>query len=122
MTYGCLLCGRIDGDVRVGLVAWAEPIGDRVFDAIPRCSDRVACRARVEDENHEPWPLVDATRETWDDGRDRSSTLGPSRPDEKADFVETTPGTGPQPSPAHELAVGATPLADELVEEVAWLP
>lgn len=67
MSYACLLCGHTDAEVRMGLVRWADPAENgRVFDAIPRCTDRIACRARVEDENHEPWPLVDASRATWD--------------------------------------------------------
>lgn len=45
----CLLCGAA-GDVAVALVAWLEPdpLHGKMFDSIPRCRDRQACRARVE--------------------------------------------------------------------------
>ena len=53
----CRLCGAKDSGVREGLVEWRDPEPDR-FSAIPRCSDHVLCRARVEREG-EPWPLVE---------------------------------------------------------------
>lgn len=57
----CLLCGLEDATVRMGLVAWREPIAGRTFEAIPRCADRQACRGRVEALG-DVWPLVDATK------------------------------------------------------------
>ena len=44
----CLLCGVISGDVKVGLIAWRNPIGRDRFTAAPRCRDKMSCRDRVE--------------------------------------------------------------------------
>ena len=58
MTYQmCLLCGVEGPQVRVTLVEWAEPIGDKRFEAIPRCVDPRECRQRLEQAG-ETWPVV----------------------------------------------------------------
>ena len=44
----CLLCGIVSADVRVGLIAWRNPIGRDRFTAAPRCRDKMSCRDRVE--------------------------------------------------------------------------
>lgn len=55
----CLLCGRRDPGVSMGLVEYRDPPSpSQRWDSIPRCEDVVACRQRVEAENREPWPLV----------------------------------------------------------------
>lgn len=107
----CILCGQRDEDVRMALVRWAQPVGDRVFEAIPRCPDRLACRTRVEDANGEVWPLIDASRETFESTPARKSTYAPaaSEPTVPADpQLELE-----QPDPP------APPLAEP--EDVAWL-
>jgi hypothetical protein len=56
----CGLCGyESDQEVRMGFVRWTEP-GDppRPFGAMPRCTDRAACRARVERAG-EAWEVAD---------------------------------------------------------------
>jgi hypothetical protein len=58
MNLSCALCGISGPQVRPFLVEWAEPIGNRRFDVMPRCSDVAECRARVEQQG-EPWPLVE---------------------------------------------------------------
>jgi hypothetical protein len=58
----CSLCGREDHDVRMALVAYADEIAailGRLFDFVPRCTDRPDCRERVERSSAEPWPLRD---------------------------------------------------------------
>lgn len=55
----CLLCGITSADVHVRLVEWLEPVAGKRWSNVPRCDDRVACRARVE--AHEPWPVADRT-------------------------------------------------------------
>ena len=59
----CLLCGFEGPEIKVGLVAWLEPIEHRTFDSIPRCPDSQACRARVEARG-DHWEVPDATRPT----------------------------------------------------------
>lgn len=58
MTLECALCGIAGPQVRPFIVEWAEPIGSRRFDSLPRCSDVAECRQRVE-QRGETWPLVD---------------------------------------------------------------
>jgi len=60
VTYlECRLCGHTDAFVREGLVEWKDP-EPRRFDSIPRCTDHVLCRARVERDG-ESWPLKEET-------------------------------------------------------------
>lgn len=54
----CLLCGADTGEVTVRLVEWAEPIGGRRYESLPRCRDIDACWSRVALLG-EPWPLAD---------------------------------------------------------------
>lgn len=46
----CLLCGnQARGEVLVSLVRFLEPtVPGRLFDHMPRCVNRAACRARIE--------------------------------------------------------------------------
>jgi len=53
----CALCRTADRNVRTGLIEWREPIDNLRFEALPRCVDRVACRARVEARG-ERWPAA----------------------------------------------------------------
>lgn len=56
----CALCGwDREPDVRPGLVRWAEPRGRLSVTAAPRCSDRAACRLRVESAGG-TWDVDDA--------------------------------------------------------------
>lgn len=57
LQLDCLLCGASGPYVRPVMVEWVDPVPYR-FSVIPRCVDRVECRARVEDDG-EPWPLVE---------------------------------------------------------------
>jgi hypothetical protein len=64
-TDSCVLCGNDVGtEVRMQLVEWREPIGKEIWSHIPRCSDAIACRARVENVLGEPWPIDDDTPAT----------------------------------------------------------
>lgn len=54
----CLICGHTSKDVAVGLAEWVEPIGRQRYSSIPRCQNRRACRARVEEIGDE-WPVWD---------------------------------------------------------------
>lgn len=105
-TYSCVLCGRVDPDVKVALVHWEQPVGGVEYSAVPRCPERLACRLRVEEENHERWPLIDATRETWEATPERRTSFAPPAP---ADPTEPPPAGPPDEPPA------------EVVEDVAWL-
>lgn len=58
----CVLCGATGSDVRMRLVHWRDAPPGMSYSHVPRCEDRQACRARVEDQG-EPWPLVDTARE-----------------------------------------------------------
>jgi hypothetical protein len=50
----CALCGdEKPYGIRTQLVDWKEP-NPEPFSAVPRCDDRTACRARVQ-ERDEPW-------------------------------------------------------------------
>ena len=63
----CVLCGSETGPTRRELVEWSEPVRSdatgklEVWSHVPRCLDRIACRARVELTNGEPWPVDDRT-------------------------------------------------------------
>ena len=63
----CLLCGD-SGSVRMARAKWrtGRPVGGRMWEAIPRCTDRAACRERIEALG-ERWPLVEGRS----DGRGR---------------------------------------------------
>lgn len=54
----CLLCGndRLT-EVRVSLARWRDP-NPYLYSTIPRCSDRAACRERVELLGDD-WPVID---------------------------------------------------------------
>lgn len=56
----CLLCGAEDQETIFLLVRWIEPIGGQSFTSLPRCVDRVGCRARVEARG-ERWEVADGT-------------------------------------------------------------
>jgi hypothetical protein len=58
----CLLCGHTSRDVTVGLVKWVEPLGREKFSAIPRCRNRRACRARLEEigDEYPVWDAIDS--------------------------------------------------------------
>lgn len=72
MTHlSCVLCGDTSPNVRTGLIAWQQPIGRDVFTSAPRCTDKVACRARVEALG-EAWEVMDrplSTRELLEGDR-----------------------------------------------------
>lgn len=57
-TSACRLCGneRVT-EVRVSLARWRYPEAC-LFDAVPRCIDRKACRTRAEADG-EVWPVID---------------------------------------------------------------
>ena len=58
MSEACALCGD-RGDVLHGIIAIRpEYQTGRVFEVIPTCRDRRACRARVE-ASGEPWTVDD---------------------------------------------------------------
>lgn len=57
----CVLCGSETAETRMQLVEWCEPVGTQRWSVIPRCTDRTACRARVEDVLGEAWPIADGT-------------------------------------------------------------
>lgn len=57
----CLLCGNSSHDVKVGLVSWRNPVDNQRYASIPRCVDRIACRARVE-ANGDEWEVNDPAR------------------------------------------------------------
>jgi hypothetical protein len=57
----CVLCGSETGPTRMQLVEWTEPIEGEIWSTVPRCTDRLACRSRVELENDEQWPVNDRT-------------------------------------------------------------
>lgn len=55
----CILCGNErPAEVGLGLIAWKKPLGNQRYAAIPRCKDRPACKARVEDMG-EAWEVQD---------------------------------------------------------------
>lgn len=56
MTLVCDICGYRGHDVRPGVVAWID--GAQPYNAVDRCTDHAACRARVESDG-EVWPVVD---------------------------------------------------------------
>ena len=59
MNLSCALCGISGPQVRPFLVEWAEPIGSKRFDSLPRCTDVAECKQRVEQQG-ESWPLVES--------------------------------------------------------------
>lgn len=54
----CELCGHEGPDVATGLVWWRKD-AYRSVEAIDRCRDHAACRARYEAERTEPWPVLE---------------------------------------------------------------
>jgi len=60
VAKACLLCGHEGPGVSIRLVDWAEPLGGRAFETLPRCFDAQACRARVEAAG-DRWEVRDAT-------------------------------------------------------------
>jgi hypothetical protein len=57
----CELCGRIDADVRMALVRYAEEhqVDGKPFGSMPRCHNADECRSRTQ-ANGDAWPLDDA--------------------------------------------------------------
>lgn len=55
----CLLCGTTDSATEAAMVEWAEPIGSTIWARLDRCTDRAACRQRLEAGGH-PWEVRDA--------------------------------------------------------------
>lgn len=55
----CLLCGAADQELVFLAVRWRDPLPGQPFGAIPRCVDRISCRARVEGRG-DPWEVIDA--------------------------------------------------------------
>jgi len=54
----CKLCGNTKAtEVRVSLARWRHP-ADGLFDAIPRCVNRTACRERCVAQGDD-WPVLD---------------------------------------------------------------
>ena len=56
MNSTCDICGFRGTEVRASVVAWkdlAQP-----YNAVDRCTDVLACRARVESQGEE-WPVAD---------------------------------------------------------------
>lgn len=47
----------------MGLVSWRNPVDGQQYGAVPRCVDRVACRARIEARGEE-WEVEDPVRTT----------------------------------------------------------
>lgn len=76
----CRLCGFTGTrpDVSKTLVSWKDPGDGNLFDAIERCRDRVACRARVE-----------LAGEAWPEGH----------PDPRQASRRLAPAAQPEPSP-----------------------
>lgn len=55
----CELCGHTGPDVKGSWARWRKPRpAQKPFDAIDRCVDRAACRARCEAMGDE-WPVAD---------------------------------------------------------------
>lgn len=61
----CMLCGDTSYDVETGLVEWRTPRGKDRFTSLPRCRNRRACRARVEEvgDEWEVWDPITSTGE-----------------------------------------------------------
>jgi len=57
VNFTCLLCGHTSPDVRYALVKWRGALPGMWWSHVPRCTDRVECRQRVEG-NGEDWPVV----------------------------------------------------------------
>lgn len=56
----CLLCGAEASETKRELVRWLESAPGHEYDTLPRCVDRVACRARVRWRG-ERWEVADGT-------------------------------------------------------------
>jgi hypothetical protein len=57
-VLACVVCGQESHDVRMALIEWRHPLdGGAVFDFVPRCADRTACRSRCEAMG-EDWPVA----------------------------------------------------------------
>ena len=87
----CLLCGDSSGEVTVRLVEWREPIGNRIYEHLPRCVRVDDCWVRVT--ALEDWPV--------NDGRAARPLSAP---------------TVPEP-----IAESPTALGDPPTEDPAWL-
>ena len=87
----CAICGRTGADISTKLVEYTDEAIALYevprYTVASRCDDRDACRARVELENGDPWPLNDRTP-------------APRRTD--APSIEVAPSV-PDQSPAAEL-------------------
>lgn len=57
----CALCGRTGAGIERALVHWIEALPGMSWAHVPRCTDRPACRARVEGSG-QSWPLVETDR------------------------------------------------------------
>jgi hypothetical protein len=121
----CALCGNDQrNDVETILVRWVEPMNGSIWDDIPRCKDRPACRQRFQinaaakaaetGEPSEPWPLHDS------DWAQRLPLPDP------ADVVEPAPVEAPpalpqpEPEPPPAWAMSAT-FVDEPDEDMPWV-
>ena len=74
MNSTCDICGFRGTEVRASVVAWkdlAQP-----YNAVDRCTDVLACRARVESQGEE-WPVYDDEVERA--GHVRPRVLGSDR-------------------------------------------
>ncbi len=80
----CAICGSETEPTRLELLEWREPVDGKRYDHVPRCLDRVACRARTE--LSEPWPVEDRTpappraAELSDPGADHAETIPEEAP------------------------------------------
>jgi hypothetical protein len=55
----CALCGHADRrNLRYALAHWREAEPGMAYEHIQACSDRAACRARVEQQG-DVWPLIE---------------------------------------------------------------
>lgn len=55
-----MLCGAQRGDIRLEMWPWLEYEPGHQWDAGPRCTDRISCRGRVEDDGRR-WEVDDRT-------------------------------------------------------------
>jgi hypothetical protein len=56
----CAICGNTDRrDLRWRIAHWRDAEPGMAYENVGACSDREACRARVE-ANGETWPLVES--------------------------------------------------------------
>lgn len=69
MNEPCGLCGNpTRGEVDVSLVRWARPVLGKLFDWMPRCVDRDACRDRVEARPGGVWQVADRRSDVVEPG------------------------------------------------------